>query len=360
MHTNFVGPSCLYLKVDHSHIARRSNCKRRHNALDFSSAWFPHHGQFLQLRKMKSREYFDKCVRMPKIAEGEPSIQGKSKCPTSSAETCWNFIHHEGLQMRGNRCKGAYGIGASASEGEMTDVGTKPELDNTRQLIDDSYTPGFLTELMAVAWLRTVTGRALESRGHDKFAGRYERGRIFNFGLRVCSAKAGAFFAIGGRFRFLDKWGLVTVRHYESVLTTRNGLWRYRLGDVVSVKGFDPEDGMPIINYLHRELKSQLTNAIVSTANRWIGQITNFTIVSDEREQTFEDLMAANPEYRLAFWQAGSRKPTIRLVEKGAFSEYRRQKSEKLDVLAAPVKVPVIISDPTYKEWLLKRVIMEL
>ncbi|KAG0699421.1 GH3 auxin-responsive promoter, partial [Suillus ampliporus] len=88
---------------------------------------------------------------------------------------------------------------------------------------------------------------------------------------------------------------LVTGGHYEPVLTSRNGFWRYRLGDVVSVKGFDPGDGMPIVNYLHRQdglvlsfgttcTESQLTNAIVPTANRWIGQITDFTIVSDERE----------------------------------------------------------------------------
>ncbi|KAG1741573.1 GH3 auxin-responsive promoter [Suillus paluster] len=50
----------------------------------------------------------------------------------------------------------------------------------------------------------------------------------------------------------LRSWELVTGRHYEPVLTIRNGLWRYRLGDVVTVKGFDPDDGLPIINYLHR------------------------------------------------------------------------------------------------------------
>ncbi|KAG0699821.1 GH3 auxin-responsive promoter [Suillus ampliporus] len=196
--------------------------------------------------------------------------------------------------------------------------------------------------------------------------------------------------------RVLSAWELVTGGHYEPVLTTRNGLWRYRLGDVVAVKGFDPDDGLPIINYLHRRdgslglafgitcTESQLTNAIVSVVERCIGQIVDFTIVGDEREtpitygylvevvgeigkdarmvtqQTFEDLMAANHEYRVAFWQGRSRKPTIRLVEKGTFSEYRRQKSEKANVSIGQVKVPVVLSDPTFKEWLLKRVIMEL
>ncbi|KAG1741575.1 GH3 auxin-responsive promoter [Suillus paluster] len=196
--------------------------------------------------------------------------------------------------------------------------------------------------------------------------------------------------------RILSAWELVTGGHYEPVLTTRNGLWRYRLGDVVAIKGFDPDDGLPIINYLGRRdgslglafgttcTESQLTNAIVSAAERCIGPIADFTIVGDEREmpitygylveivgqigkdvrmvtqQTFEDLMAANHEYRTAFWQGRSRKPTIRLVEKGTFSEYRRQRSDKTNVSIGQVKVPVVLSDPTFKEWFLKRVVMEL
>ncbi|KAG1720651.1 GH3 auxin-responsive promoter [Suillus paluster] len=52
--------------------------------------------------------------------------------------------------------------------------------------------------------------------------------------------------------RVLSAWELATGDHYEPVLTTRHGLWRYRLGDVVVIKGFAPDDGLPIINYLHR------------------------------------------------------------------------------------------------------------
>ncbi|KAG1815046.1 GH3 auxin-responsive promoter [Suillus subaureus] len=166
--------------------------------------------------------------------------------------------------------------------------------------------------------------------------------------------------------RVLSAWELVTGGHYEPVLTTRNGLWRYRnglwryrIGDVVTVKGFAPDDGLPVINYLHRRdgslglaygstcTESQLTNAIVSASTRWIGQIIDFTVVADDRDtpvtygylveigggigkdakmatqQTFEDLMT-NDEYHMAFWQGRARKPTIRLVERGTFTEYRR------------------------------------
>lgn len=196
--------------------------------------------------------------------------------------------------------------------------------------------------------------------------------------------------------RVLSIYELVPGGHYEPVLTTRNGLWRYRIGDVVAVKGFAPDDGLPIINYLHRReggfvmafgttcTESQLTSAIVSAADRWIGQIIDFTIVGDDRDtpitygylieiggaiekdarmatqQTFEDLMAANDEFRTAFWQGRARKPTIRLLKKGTFAEYRQQKCNKTNVSISQVKVPVVLSDPTFREWLLQQVVVEL
>ncbi|KAG1840839.1 GH3 auxin-responsive promoter [Suillus subalutaceus] len=195
--------------------------------------------------------------------------------------------------------------------------------------------------------------------------------------------------------RVLSAWELVTGGHYEPVLTTRNGLWRYRIGDVVTVKGFAPDDGLPVINYLHRRdgslglaygstcTESQLTNAIVSASTRWIGQIIDFTVVADDRDtpvtygylveiggeigkdakmatqQTFEDLMT-NDEYHMAFWQGRARKPTIRLVERGTFTEYRRQKCDKTNVSMGQVKVPIVLSDSSFKEWLLQKVVMEL
>ncbi|KAG1856113.1 GH3 auxin-responsive promoter, partial [Suillus subluteus] len=195
--------------------------------------------------------------------------------------------------------------------------------------------------------------------------------------------------------RVLSAWELVTGGHYEPVLTTRNGLWRYRIGDVVAVKGFAPDDGLPVINYLHRRdgslgleygsvcTESELTNAIVSASKRWIGQIVDFTIVADDRDapithgylveiegeigkdakmapqQTYDDLLK-NSSFALDFLQGRARSPTIRLVERGTFREYRRQKCDKANISIAQVKIPIVLSDATFKEWLLQRVIMEL
>jgi len=55
------------------------------------------------------------------------------------------------------------------------------------------------------------------------------------------------------QFMISLQWELVAGRQYEPILTTRDGLWRYRIGDVLLVKGFAPEDGMPIVNYVGRQ-----------------------------------------------------------------------------------------------------------
>ena len=36
------------------------------------------------------------------------------------------------------------------------------------------------------------------------------------------------------------------------MVTTRDGLWKYRLGDIIEIAGFDPDDGAPIVRYVER------------------------------------------------------------------------------------------------------------
>ncbi|KAG6373528.1 GH3 auxin-responsive promoter [Boletus reticuloceps] len=55
--------------------------------------------------------------------------------------------------------------------------------------------------------------------------------------------------SIGG---IAQLWEVEVGKRYEPVLTTRDGLWRYRLGDIVEVAGFDPVDGIPIIQFVGR------------------------------------------------------------------------------------------------------------
>ncbi|KAH7909004.1 GH3 auxin-responsive promoter [Hygrophoropsis aurantiaca] len=47
-------------------------------------------------------------------------------------------------------------------------------------------------------------------------------------------------------------WEVETGRRYEVFLTTRDGLWRYRLEDIIEVAGFDSGDGIPLLRYVER------------------------------------------------------------------------------------------------------------
>jgi len=47
-------------------------------------------------------------------------------------------------------------------------------------------------------------------------------------------------------------WEVEAGKQYELVVTTSDGLWRYRLGDVIEIAGFHPTDGMPIMKFVER------------------------------------------------------------------------------------------------------------
>ena len=42
-------------------------------------------------------------------------------------------------------------------------------------------------------------------------------------------------------------------KQYEPILTTRDGLWRYQLGDILSIIGFIPESNSPIFKFAGRK-----------------------------------------------------------------------------------------------------------
>jgi hypothetical protein len=73
-----------------------------------------------------------------------------------------------------------------------------------------------------------------------------------------------------------------------------------------------------------------------------------------------ELLMASSYRYNHHFRQGVVRISTIRLVEKGHFEEFRASKCDKAGISMAQVKVPVMLSDETSKEWFLSKVIREL
>jgi len=74
----------------------------------------------------------------------------------------------------------------------------------------------------------------------------------------------------------------------------------------------------------------------------------------------FEALMESSIECRIGFYQSRFRMPTIRLVERGTFVEFRKWKCDQAGISMGQVKVPVVLSDATSTEWFLNRVTIEL
>ncbi|KAI5990909.1 GH3 auxin-responsive promoter [Pisolithus albus] len=83
--------------------------------------------------------------------------------------------------------------------------------------------------------------------------------------------------------RYLAQTGNVDPgKKYEVVLTTRDGFWRYRLGDVVEVVGFDPRDGQPVVRYVEVTTETQLPSIVDATSDL-LGGVSEFCVCPDYR-----------------------------------------------------------------------------
>ncbi|KAF8839245.1 hypothetical protein BDN67DRAFT_970390 [Paxillus ammoniavirescens] len=191
----------------------------------------------------------------------------------------------------------------------------------------------------------------------------------------------------------LQAWDLEASKRYQIVLTTRDGLWRYPLGDIIEIVGFDTDGGSPVFKYSGRKSLSirfphtlisdgELVTAIQAISSEDIIQVHEFTVVLDDRkspttvgylvegplgfkshlarQKLFDALAAANIGHQRARNLGRFGLPTIRIVKPGTFTDYRLRKGEKLGSGAGQVKVPVVLSESSAKEWLEERVVQEL
>ncbi|EIW76081.1 hypothetical protein CONPUDRAFT_85240 [Coniophora puteana RWD-64-598 SS2] len=197
-------------------------------------------------------------------------------------------------------------------------------------------------------------------------------------------------------------WDIQTGSKYEIVVTTRDGMWRYRLGDIVEVAGFDPMDGAPILRYIERRnvvlrfyhaniSERELASAIFA-AQEILGPVVEFTVMLDRRTMPVgfgfivelqggpngelsllkEDeahrapglvhasLCAANENYENECRIGHIGHPTIRIVAPGTFREYRKNKIEAMKGGAGQAKVPVVMLDQEMQDWVLERVVREV
>ncbi|KIJ64579.1 hypothetical protein HYDPIDRAFT_111943 [Hydnomerulius pinastri MD-312] len=188
-------------------------------------------------------------------------------------------------------------------------------------------------------------------------------------------------------------WNVVLGKKYEIILTTRDGFWRYRLGDVVEVVGFDPRDGQPIIHYLERRnvhirlaneitTENQLRDALTSTAQS-LGVISEYCVSPDYRESTPRYGFFVEPQSKIAssapsapselhtFLQKNNENylrdssagkiatPIIRVLRQGTFSDFREWKIRTTNVASGQVKVPPVVWDEATRKWLEEHVVEE-
>ncbi|KAG1745976.1 GH3 auxin-responsive promoter [Suillus paluster] len=191
-------------------------------------------------------------------------------------------------------------------------------------------------------------------------------------------------------------WEAEPGRHYELVLTTCHGLWRYRSGDIVELLGFAPDDGSPVVRFVERRkveirldgifvTEGQLAQSIYSVTQDTIGQVVEFTCFKDVRKlphtigffvelaqepgtasrhlakQQLVDALSSVNEYVSGQYARGAMgMPTLRVVKPGTFTEYRKWRGEAAAIATLQLKVPVVMSDPIAQEWMINRVELEI
>ncbi|KAL4065230.1 GH3 auxin-responsive promoter [Scleroderma citrinum] len=192
----------------------------------------------------------------------------------------------------------------------------------------------------------------------------------------------------------MSAWQVESGQRYEIVLTTRDGLWKYRMGDVIEIAGFDPEDGAPIVRYVERRnvglrlgralaSEKQLADAIFAAQDA-LGPIIEFTVVVDDRvmpprlgylvevqgelgpdadeapAQVLLNLGMSNVNIKDSVEIRAMGPPTVRIVRPGTFRDYRQRKIEATGGSAGQTKVPVVIWDTATQEWMFEQVEREV
>jgi len=190
-------------------------------------------------------------------------------------------------------------------------------------------------------------------------------------------------------------WEVEVGKQYEPIITTTHGLWRYQMGDIVTIVGFHPERHSPIYKILGRKSMgidlphAQIADfnsleAIVAINSEDAIIVQEYTTVLDDRaspptagfiielskpygpnahlapQRLFDALVATDARHQHALEHGQIRLPTIRILRPGTFAEYRVWRAKTLNISCLQVKVPSVMVDSNLQEWILERVIQEL
>jgi len=188
-------------------------------------------------------------------------------------------------------------------------------------------------------------------------------------------------------------WEVEVGKRYEIVVTNPDGLWRYRLEDVIEIAGFDPTDGIPVMKFIERrtvsmiieqimlrerELKAAISSAPLENVvdwtatidDRWLPRTIGFFVelandeVSDvaltASHRVLDTLLQLKPRISARLEAGRLRKPTIWLVRSGTFSDFRQLKLDEGGRNVGQIKVPVVLPKAEYVTWFSNRVVREL
>ncbi|KAF9219101.1 hypothetical protein BS17DRAFT_718629 [Gyrodon lividus] len=184
-------------------------------------------------------------------------------------------------------------------------------------------------------------------------------------------------------------WEVVTGESYEVCVTTHDGLWRYAVGDIVTVVGFDPRDGQPVIRFAgrtsgdfrlqHTVIPEKDVVDAIRAAQAYTGPIAEFTATADFRKADVRHgffievqdvlgpeaslapkiikthLCASNLNYAKDLEGRRVGPPTVRVVRKGTFMEYREWKMKRMGTSFVQTKVPTVTWDEELVAWLEER-----
>ncbi|KIJ93846.1 hypothetical protein K443DRAFT_111444 [Laccaria amethystina LaAM-08-1] len=198
---------------------------------------------------------------------------------------------------------------------------------------------------------------------------------------------------VESRISLRQAWEVQIGERYELVVTTRHGLWRYQMRDVVEIGGFHPSDGQPLIRFverrgvgfrIHAELVTDrlLQDAIYSVHDT-LGRVLEFIAELDDRQfprnygyfvelegelgpdpdsapRKVQEVLLTNPGYKKFTDYGRIGMPTIRIVAPRTFRAYREWRLELTGRPMGQIKVPTTTVDVATKEWLARRVILEV
>ncbi|KAI6151501.1 GH3 auxin-responsive promoter-domain-containing protein, partial [Pisolithus tinctorius] len=179
-------------------------------------------------------------------------------------------------------------------------------------------------------------------------------------------------------------WNVELGKKYEVVLTTRDGFWRYRLGDVplVSISRW------VIIFSMHIRIANEVTTetqlrSVIDTTSGLLGGVSEFCVCTDYRESVgryaffvelqgnlgkdsaaapaalHDELQKLNENYLRDSQSGKIGVPAVRVLNPGTFGLQRVEDQDEQH-RCGQVKVPIVVWDDVNRAWLEERVMRDI